>query len=790
MKNSYIIIKKLINIIMILIVTAPILSYVYAYDKITNYDMGIEYCGYIDNAGTNEWEKNDELLGTEGKGIGLNGLKIKLINAPINTGIEYMVLKDENNTKVWTDWIEEGKLAGFEENGKSIYAIRIRLKNLDNYSVEYRVHRRYQGWEDCYLADGDIAGKQNIDSRIEGIKIRIVPKIIKAPQVIYRGYIDNFGFQKSYSKDDMLTGTEGKGIGLNGIKLELLYGNKNSNIEYKVLKDTENNKKIWTEWVSSGELAGFEENGKSIYAIRIRLKNMENFSIAYKIHRRYQGWEKNYVYDGETIGLEYSDSRIEGIKIKIIPKINKAFGVAYSGFINNKGYQERVGSEGLIGTQNQGIGLNGLKIELRHSPDGAGIEYQGYVQGIGWQEVKKEGEFVGSEQNGISLYGIRIRLTNSKDYSIQYRVHSQYVGWKDTWVSDGELAGVENSSSRIEGIQIRIVPKIHHRIICLETPTNENIVGNKLKIKGWEISEDKERIVRLYIDNIFIKTLNKANRQDILDKYIIEKASILQNFGGIECNKVPGFEDEIDISKLKEGDHLLTIKIYSQKGSYIAEMKKRISIYGNHIYSGIDISEYNGNINWKNVKQDNIDFAIIRVGYRGYESGKIVFDSKFKENAISASLNNIKVGAYFVTQAINYQEGVEEANEVLKKIKEYQINITYPIVVDIEWAGGDEGHNGRADYISIAGRTQAASGFGNTIKNAGYTPMIYANKYWLISQLDMSKLNNFDVWLAHYVVGAPEKRSDYTGKYLMWQYTSKGRINGISGDVDLNILYK
>ena len=207
-------------------------------------------------------------------------------------------------------------------------------------------------------------------------------------------------------------------------------------------------------------------------------------------------------------------------------------------------------------------------------------------------------------------------------------------------------------------------------------------------------------------------------------------------------------------------------------------------------YKGIDVSKFNGNINWNQVSLAGIDFAIIRIGIRGYETGRIVFDQKFKENAINATNNGIQIGVYFVTQAVNYAEGVEEANQVLAKIREHNIKITYPIVLDIEWAGGDRGNNGRADNISADERTNATRGFCETIKNAGYIPMIYANKDWLKNYLNMSRLADFDVWLAHYVNGAPNKKSDYNGKYNIWQYTNSGSVQGINGNVDMNIGYK
>lgn len=192
---------------------------------------------------------------------------------------------------------------------------------------------------------------------------------------------------------------------------------------------------------------------------------------------------------------------------------------------------------------------------------------------------------------------------------------------------------------------------------------------------------------------------------------------------------------------------------------------------------GIDVSVYQGNINWPSVKNSGVDFAFIRVGYRGYETGKIVQDSKYKTNIADATANKINCGVYFVTQAKNYSEGVEEAKWVINAISEEKSKIKCPITIDVEWAGGNSGNNGRADSISVADRTQAIKGFCETIKAAGYTPMIYANKDWLTNYIDMTMLSSYQVWLAHYVSGAPTKRSNYKGAYTYWQYTSTGSVS-------------
>ena len=340
-----------------------------------------------------------------------------------------------------------------------MYAIRIRLKNLDNYSVEYIVNRSDYGWESNYVADGDMAGKQSINSKIVGIKVRIVPKVKREPQLIYRGYIDKQGYQRTYAKGDLLAGTEGE-AGLNGLKISLLYAPKEASIEYQVLTDDKNGGRVWNDWVKDGELAGNEQNGKNMYAIRIRLKNLDDYSVEYNVYRKNKGWENSYVSDGETIGLEYSDSILEGIKIRIVPKKNKGAGVAYSGYLEKTGFQERVGSGGVLGTQGNGLGLNSFRIELRHLPQNVGIKYQGFIKNSGWQNIKNEGEYAGANQNGKNLCGVKIELTNTDEYSIQYRIYRHNFGW-ESWVSDGDIAGNEDNSGIIEGIQIKIVENRH-----------------------------------------------------------------------------------------------------------------------------------------------------------------------------------------------------------------------------------------------------------------------------------------------------------------------------------------
>jgi len=191
---------------------------------------------------------------------------------------------------------------------------------------------------------------------------------------------------------------------------------------------------------------------------------------------------------------------------------------------------------------------------------------------------------------------------------------------------------------------------------------------------------------------------------------------------------------------------------------------------------GIDVSKWNGNIDWDAVANSGISYVIIRCGYRGSSNGKLVVDPTFEKNIKGATRAGLKIGIYFFSQAIDEVEAVEEASMVLDLIEGYKI--TYPVFLDVETSGG------RGDKINKDTRTAVCKAFCETIQSEGYMPGVYSNKQWLEKKLDAGALEEYKIWLAQYAASPT-----YTGVYDMWQYTAKGNVNGISGDVDLNISY-
>lgn len=191
---------------------------------------------------------------------------------------------------------------------------------------------------------------------------------------------------------------------------------------------------------------------------------------------------------------------------------------------------------------------------------------------------------------------------------------------------------------------------------------------------------------------------------------------------------------------------------------------------------GIDVSKWNGSIDWSAVKNSGISYVIIRCGYRGSTTGAMIEDPKFKTNVKGANAAGLKVGIYFFSQAVNEVEAVEEASMTISLIKNY--SISYPVFLDVEASGG------RGDAIDRNTRTKVIKAYCETIRNSGYTAGVYANKTWLNSYMNVGELSSYKIWLAQY-----NSTVTYSGRYDLWQYSDKGKINGISGNTDMNLSY-
>ena len=226
-----------------------------------------------------------------------------------------------------------------------------------------------------------------------------------------------------------------------------------------------------------------------------------------------------------------------------------------------------------------------------------------------------------------------------------------------------------------------------------------------------------------------------------------------------------------------------TNNTYTDNGFYVKDGFKYYAKNGKTVSRvGIDVSIYQGNVDWKKVKASGVDFVMIRLGFRGYVTGKLVLDSNFKKNIEGALDAGLDVGVYFFSQAITTKEAVEEAAMCIKYLRPYKNRITYPVAIDTEYVNSASARTNKPNITNKI-RTDVCIAFCETVKNEGYKPMVYANKNWLLQNLQLSRLNNYDIWYARYGTNTP----DYDYSFTIWQYTGNGRVDGIVGAVDLNV---
>lgn len=203
-----------------------------------------------------------------------------------------------------------------------------------------------------------------------------------------------------------------------------------------------------------------------------------------------------------------------------------------------------------------------------------------------------------------------------------------------------------------------------------------------------------------------------------------------------------------------------------------------ITLTGGDAVKGIDVSVWQGRIDWDQVKESGVEFVMIRVGGRGLSEGLIYNDDNAQEYYEGATAAGLKVGAYFFSQSVTVEEAVEEAEFVLNAVKSWDVQM--PLVYDWEYMGEDV----RTADTDSRTLTDMATAFCDTIEAAGYEPMIYFGRSQSMEMMNLEELTDYRFWLAMY-----STIMDYPYKINMWQYTDQGTVPGIEGNVDLNLMF-
>ena len=515
----------------------------------------------------------------------------------------------------------------------------------------------------------------------------------------------------------------------------------------------------------------------------VRADDVATPKLTYSTHVQDIGWQ-DYVQEGAQSGTSGRSLRLEGIKINL-DNAGIAGGIEYSTHVQNLGWQGFVGNNELSGTSGQSLRLEAIKIRLTGEiANQYDIYYRVHAQELGWLDWTKNGARSGTAGYGYRLEAIEIKLvkkgaaapgkTNEsfkqkvQEVTVSYSTHVQNIGWQNT-VRNGSMSGTSGYGYRLEAIKLDI---------------DHSTVGGSIQYRthvqniGWQEWKKDNQISGTSGYGYRLEGIQIDLTGDVKQSYDVCYRVHVQDLGWQEWKK-----NGEEAGTTGRGLRLeaIEIKLEPKQG----------------IIHGIDVSSFQKNIDWAGVKRDGISFAMIRMGYRGYGvssdgiDGKLVKDSTFDYNINEAIKQNIPVGVYFFSQAKNEVEAIDEANFVIQNIKKYKI--TYPVAFDTEYSSSPT-RTGRADALTKEERTRVAIAFCETIKNAGYKPMIYTGKKFALENLEMDKLSNYDLWLAHYtgaIQGDPlEKPSTYEGNYTMWQYTSNGTTTGIEGRVDMNISYK
>lgn len=368
----------------------------------------------------------------------------------------------------------------------------------------------------------------------------------------------------------------------------------------------------------------------------------------------------------------------------------------------------------------------------------------------------------GSSTNSKPGYTVDIDTTGIKDgtHNITTRVVS-------------ELGQVLSQETRKINIHKYI------GLVNIDEPMVTMVNTSTIKVQGWELSENKNSTVKIYIDNRQMSTtITRQERPDVLNA--------VKGYGGAAKNATPGFLATVNVSNLSEGKHTIKVTSFSNLGDTIASSEKTIQIYHNK-YFGIDVSKWQGTINFdKLTASKKIDFMIAKSGEYWESKKAFQLDSQFERNYSEAKKRKIPFGTYLYSYATSVEKARTEANELVRYLKKTGKTFELPIFFDIE--------DNTQNSLSKQDKTNICKAFGEIVQNAGYKVGIYSSKYWLMNQIDLAQIpSSYDIWVASYGTNngsVPASKYEFAGNHDIWQYTSTGRIDGINGNVDFNISYK
>lgn len=505
-------------------------------------------------------------------------------------------------------------------------------------------------------------------------------------------------------------------------------------------------------------------------------------TVTYQAHIQNLGW-MTPVTGSNTAGTTGKALRLEALKISVSGIDN--LGVSYRAHVQNKGWMDSVINNNVAGTTGRALRMEAIQIKLTGSAaSNYDIYYRVHVQNVGWMAWAKNGATAGTTGYALRMEAIQIVIVSKgsaapanngasiaaftsddlNNTSVSYQSHIQNTGWQG-WVKNGETSGTTGKALRAEAIQVKIEGPLDDETIEYNTYAYD---------KGWcgwvsngAVSGTTGEARQMQC--VQIKLGKQASQ--FVDVYYRVHVSYIGWMGWAKNGELAGTtggDNRIEAIQIK-----LVKKGGSAPGS-TANAYKKIQYFIQKGDLGIDVSEWNGNINWYSIKNSGVKYAFIRTGFGRSDNGRA--DYYFNQNYAGARAAGVYVGAYHYSYARSTDDARREAQLCISILKGK--NLDLPIAFDAE----DSSTLGTLSKSEI---TDIICTFCDTVQAAGYQPMVYANLNWLNNKIDYSRISKYKIWLAQY-----NTQPTYSNNFDFWQYSSRGQISGNGSQyVDLDRSY-
>jgi len=682
-------------------------------------------------------------------------IKVKAADIAYSTHVQY---------QGWRPYVTNGETSGTTGLGLRLEGIRISIDNA-GYSggISYSTHVQYQGWKP-YVSDGEMSGTEGLGLRLEAIKIKLNGEVAKHYSVLYRVHVQYQGW-RPWVKNDDVAGTEGLGLRLEGIEIKIVSNEPtNASISY-----SSHGSKGWSNYVSNGEIMGTTGQGQKIDQFKIRIDNYSgvNGNINYQSYSNIDGWQEVKNSDGVS-GI--TDRAIEAIKINFTGELADVFNIYYRVHVQDIGWLGWTSNGKPAGTTGFFRQIEAIEIKMQPKDQSDvvisdnsfrestnEILYSSHVSDVGWTSYVKNGDTSGTTGKSRRVEAYKIKLNSRLGGSVSYKSYIAKRGWSSETSNDAS-SGTTGLSRSLEAIQVKLTGDISNYYNVYYRVHVSNI--------GWMAWASNGQAAgclntNQQIEAIQIKLVNKNTKFDgntstplVTGTWKNNNTNYYDAFGRL----VTGFRVIDGVKHFFNPDGVL---------------------YGKNVQKVIDVSSWQETIDWNAIKrEEDVDSAIIRVGWGTSYNDPCGLDSYFDRNIKEVQRLGIPYGVYIYAYAETTAAAQKEADFVVSKMNQYNMPKNTWVWYDAEIKAIP-----RSTYNSVI------PAFVNRIKSHGYNNVgVYSG----VSQLDTTNGNtntptirSYPIWVSQYY-----RNLQYTGVYKGWQYASDERVTGVNGNVDVSMFKK